>query len=94
MNGRTAIVIVCVAALGIFGVAASAHAQAVRVQPGLIERAMPDFSLAGLDGRTVTLSQFKGRTVILVFPPNTVEWTITAGDPVRVGARVGEWRQN
>lgn len=35
-----------------------------------------------------------GSTVILVFPPNTVEWTITAGDPVRVGSRVGVWRQN
>ena len=72
MNGRTAIIIVCVAALGIFGVAASAHAQAVRVQPGLIERAMPDFSLAGIDGRTVTLSRFKGRAVILVFPRGKV----------------------
>ncbi|MDP2305775.1 MAG: archaetidylserine decarboxylase [Pseudomonadota bacterium] len=35
-----------------------------------------------------------GSTVILVFPPNTVEWTITPGDPVRVGSRVGQWRQN
>jgi len=43
-------------------------AQVLRVRPGLIERAMPDFSLPSLDGRTVTLSQLKGRNVLLVFP--------------------------
>lgn len=45
--------------------------------------------------RAAEIGRFEmGSTVILVFPPNTVEWTITPGDPVRVGSRVGEWRQN
>ncbi len=45
--------------------------------------------------RAAEIGRFEmGSTVILVFPPNTVEWTITPGDPVRVGARIGEWRQN
>lgn len=35
-----------------------------------------------------------GSTVILVFPPNTIAWAIRPGDPVRVGAKIGEWRQN
>jgi peroxiredoxin len=43
-------------------------AQVVRPQPGMVERAMPDFSLPGLDGNTVTLSQLKGKNVLLVFP--------------------------
>jgi len=43
-------------------------AQGPRVQPGLIERAMPDFELPGLDGQTVALSQLKGKNVLLVFP--------------------------
>jgi len=44
-----------------------ALAQGARVQPGLIERPMPGFSLPGIDGQTVTLSQLKGRNVLLVF---------------------------
>ncbi|MDP2313936.1 MAG: archaetidylserine decarboxylase [Pseudomonadota bacterium] len=45
--------------------------------------------------RAAEIGRFEmGSTVILVFPPNTVDWTITAGDLVRVGSRVGEWRQN
>lgn len=30
-----------------------------------------------------------GSTVILVFPPGTVRWTIAPGDPVRLGAPIG-----
>jgi peroxiredoxin len=43
-------------------------AQGPQARPGLIERAMPDFSLPALDGKTVTLSQLKGKNVLLVFP--------------------------
>lgn len=72
MNGRTAVVIVSLAALGTVNGAAAAHAQAVGMQPGLIERAMPGFSLPALDGRTLALSQFKGRAVVLIFPRGKV----------------------
>jgi hypothetical protein len=72
MNRRTAIVIVCVAALGALDGATAAHAQVVRVQPGLIERVMPDFSLPGLDGRVLALSQFRARAVMVVFPRGKV----------------------
>ena len=45
--------------------------------------------------RGAELGRFEmGSTVILVFPPNTVSWRIAPGDPVRVGARIGELRQN
>ncbi len=45
--------------------------------------------------RGAELGRFEmGSTVILVFPPNTVAWSIAPGDPVRVGSRIGEWRQN
>jgi peroxiredoxin len=72
MNGRTVIVIVCICWIGVFSGATAAHAQVVRIQPGLIERVMPEFSLPALDGRTLALGQFKGRTVILVFPRGKV----------------------
>jgi len=72
MNGRTAIVIAWVAALVALDGAAAAHAQGARVQPGLIERVMPDFSLTGLDGRVLALSQLKARAVIVVFPRGKV----------------------
>ena len=72
MDCRAAIVIVCVGALGALGGAAAAHAQIVRVQPGLIERVMPDFSLPGLDGRVLALSQLKARAVVVVFPRGRV----------------------
>jgi hypothetical protein len=42
------------------------------VQPGQIERSMPDFSLPALNGPTVTLSRLRGHTVILVFPRGKV----------------------
>jgi phosphatidylserine decarboxylase len=45
--------------------------------------------------RADELGRFEmGSTVILVFPPGVVEWTIAAGDPVRVGSAIGTWRQN
>jgi hypothetical protein len=72
MSSRTAIVIVCVAALGAFDGAGAAHAQVVRVQPGLIERVMPDFSLPGLEGRVLALSQIKARAAVVVFPRGKV----------------------
>ena len=71
MNVKTATVVVCIGAFGALG-AATAHAQVARVQPGLVERVMPDFSLSGLDGRVVALSQLKGRAVIIVFPRGKV----------------------
>jgi len=71
MNVKTAIVVVCIGAFGTLG-AATAHAQVVRVQPGLVDRVMPDFSLSGLAGRVVALSQLKGRAVIIVFPRGKV----------------------
>jgi phosphatidylserine decarboxylase len=44
-------------------------------------------------GRAAELGRFEmGSTVILVFPPNTVRWQIRPGDPVRVGAKLGDWR--
>ena len=72
MDCTTAIVSVCIAALGGLDGAAAVHAQGVRVQPGLIERVMPDFSLPGLDGRIFALSQIKARAVVLVFPRGRV----------------------
>ena len=72
MNRRAAIVIDCVVAFGALNGAAAAHAQVVRVQPGLIERVMPDFSLPGLDGRVFALSQLKARAVMVVFPRGKV----------------------
>jgi peroxiredoxin len=72
MNCRIAIIIVCVAELGALNGVATAHAQVLRVQPGLIERVMPDLALPALDGRTVALSQFRGRAVLLVFPRGKV----------------------
>ena len=72
MNMKTAAIIVCTGTLGAFNWADPAGAQAGRVQPGLIERAMPDFSLPALDGRTFALSQLKGRTIVLVFPRGKV----------------------
>jgi peroxiredoxin len=72
MKRKTAVAVVCFATLAAALGAAAAHAQAVRVHPGLIERAMPDFSLPALDGRIFALSQLKGRTVVLVFPRGKV----------------------
>ena len=72
MDSRTAIFIIGVSALGVINGAATAHGQVVRVQPGLIERAMPEFSLPMLDGRILALSQFRGRAVVLVFPRGKV----------------------
>jgi peroxiredoxin len=71
---------IAVAGLALAGCLAAApamFAQVLRVRPGLIERAMPDFSLPGLDGKTVTLSQLKGKNVLLIFPRgryNDYEW--------------------
>ena len=72
MNVTTPIVILCMGVLAAFNGPATGHAQAVRVQPGLVERVMPDFSLPGLDGRVLALSQLKGRAVIVVFPRGKV----------------------
>jgi peroxiredoxin len=67
-----AVATVCVAGLGSLGEAPVALAQPTRVQPGQIERSMPDFSLPALKGPTVTLSRLRGHTVILVFPRGKV----------------------
>jgi phosphatidylserine decarboxylase len=45
--------------------------------------------------RAAELGRFEmGSTVVLVFPPGSVEWTISPGDPVRVGRAIGARRQN
>jgi peroxiredoxin len=72
MNTRIAAVAVCVVVFGALDGTTDLHAQAVRVQPGLVERAMPDFALPALDGRTVALSRLRGRAVVLVFPRGMV----------------------
>ena len=72
MDMRFAVAALSLVAVGALGGGADLDAQAVRVQPGLIERAMPDFALPALDGRTIALSQFKGRAVVLVFPRGKV----------------------
>lgn len=72
MNRTCAAVAVCLVAFGALDGAADLRAQAVRVQPGLIERAMPDFALPALDGRVFVRSQIKARAVVLVFPRGKV----------------------
>ncbi len=77
MNRKIRMTVAAIAFAGLLGAALLALAQGPRVQPGLIERAMPDFSLPALDGRTVTLSQLKGRNVLLIFSRgryNDQEW--------------------
>ncbi len=45
--------------------------------------------------RAAELGRFEmGSTVILVFPRGSVEWTISPGDPVRLGAAIGRLPQN
>lgn len=41
-------------------------------------------------GRAAELGRFElGSTVILLFPPASIAWTVRDGDPVRVGSRIG-----
>jgi peroxiredoxin len=45
-----------------------ARAQAPAIRPVTVGSPMPDFTLPAYEGGAVTLSAFKGRTVILIFP--------------------------
>ncbi|HVP90300.1 MAG TPA: redoxin domain-containing protein [Terriglobales bacterium] len=38
------------------------------VQPAIIEQPMPDFTLPAYQGGSVSLSQFKGKNVLIIFP--------------------------
>jgi len=39
-----------------------------QVQPALLDRPMADFKMPTFDGKTVSLSDFKGKNVLIVFP--------------------------
>lgn len=39
-----------------------------QVQPALLDRPMADFKMPAYDGKTVSLSDFKGKNVLIVFP--------------------------
>lgn len=41
---------------------------AAQVQPAMLERPMNNFTMPTYDGKTVSLSDFKGKNVLLVFP--------------------------
>lgn len=49
--------------LALLGLAMTAHASAAELKAG---DAAPDFSLAGSDGKTYTLSDFKGKQAVVV----------------------------
>jgi peroxiredoxin len=68
LNRRVCLTIGSVALAVCLGGTLFVLAQGRDVQPGLIERPMPDFTLPSLDGMTVTRSQLVGRNVLLVFP--------------------------
>jgi peroxiredoxin len=42
--------------------------KAPEFKPAIIEQPMPDFTLPAYQGGTVTLSQFKGKNVMIIFP--------------------------
>ena len=54
----------CVLILNIFLISISLPANAVSLQPG---DAAPEFTLQDIDGNTVILSDFRGKTVLIVF---------------------------
>ena len=47
---------------------AQAQPRPPEVQPAIIEQPMPDFTLPAYQGGTVSLSQFKGKNVMIIFP--------------------------
>ncbi len=47
---------------------AAAHSQAPALAPVSVGATMPDFTLPAYQGGSVTLSSFKGKTVVLIFP--------------------------
>ncbi len=53
--------------LGIGGVSAFCFAAGPAPSPPKVGERPPDFTLSGLDGRKVTLSEAKGRPVVLAF---------------------------
>jgi peroxiredoxin Q/BCP len=58
------------AALGVSAAVVSLAGQGVPVEPKLkVGEAAPAFSLPGTDGKTHTLSGYKGRTVVLAWFP-------------------------
>jgi peroxiredoxin len=45
-----------------------AKPQQPETRPAIIEQPMPDFTLPAYQGGTVTLSQFKGKNIMIIFP--------------------------
>jgi len=82
--------VVMVGAFGVGRMRTTVHGRLTNDgQPSAVVPVSPPARLA----RGQELGRFEmGSTVILVFPPGTVEWEITAGQPVRVGARIGRRR--